>query len=231
MTALLSPSSSRQRVLGWLVSVIVPIALVLTSVRLMLTPLYVHIEYRTPGFPADPYGFSRSDRLRWSLISLDYLLNDSGIEFLENTTFEDGTPIYNARELRHMVDVKNVVQVANRVWFVALLVVLGAALWAWRGGWFSAFWLAAVRGGWITIGLVAATLIFVLVAFGVFFVFFHEIFFQPGTWTFLYSDTLIRLFPERFWRDTFLWVGLLSILQAWLVIFFGGRLRDDRSIR
>jgi hypothetical protein len=27
---------------------------------------------------------------------------------------------------------------------------------------------------------------------------FHQIFFSAGTWMFLYSDTLIRLFPERF---------------------------------
>ena len=49
-----------------------------------------------------------------------------------------------------------------------------------------------------------------LLAFGVIFVWFHQIFFESGTWTFLFSDTLIRLFPERFWRDTFLAVGLLS---------------------
>jgi integral membrane protein (TIGR01906 family) len=60
------------------------------------------------------------------------------------------------------------------------------------------------------VALLAAILIFVLVAFGVIFVMFHNIFFESGTWTFLFSDTLIRLFPERFWRDTFLAVGLLA---------------------
>jgi uncharacterized membrane protein len=59
----------------------------------------------------------------------------------------------------------------------------------------------------------------VLFGFGVFFVLFHDVFFQPGTWMFLYSDTLIRLFPERFWRDIFIIVGLLSIAGAALVIF------------
>ena len=46
--------------------------------------------------------------------------------------------------------------------------------------------------------------------------------FKAGTWTFLYSDTLIRLFPERFWQDTFLVVGGLSAVLG-LVFFFGIR--------
>jgi uncharacterized membrane protein len=37
----------------------------------------------------------------------------------------------------------------------------------------------------------------------VLFVGFHQLFFDPNTWTFLFSDTLIRLFPERFWQVAF----------------------------
>ena len=29
----------------------------------------------------------------------------------------------------------------------------------------------------------------------------HDLLFPPGTWIFPFSDTLIRLFPEQFWRD------------------------------
>ena len=37
-----------------------------------------------------------------------------------------------------------------------------------------------------------------------FFGWFHSLFFSANTWLFEYSDTLIRLFPIRFWQDTFL---------------------------
>jgi uncharacterized membrane protein len=47
-------------------------------------------------------------------------------------------------------------------------------------------------------------------AFHVIFVAFHNVFFQAGTWQFLFSDTLIRLFPERFWQDTFIALGVLA---------------------
>ena len=35
---------------GWLVTFLLPFALILTAVRLMLTPVWVNIEYRTPFF-------------------------------------------------------------------------------------------------------------------------------------------------------------------------------------
>lgn len=198
------------RVLAGLVTILVPVVLVLTAVRLLLTPAFVQFEYRTPNFPSDPYGFSRADRLYWSQIALDYLLNDAGIDFLADLRFGNGTPVYNQRELSHMVDVKNVVQAALYVWYGSLAMLVALGIYAWRGNWWGTYREAVARGGWGTIYLVGAVILFVLVGFGIFFVFFHEVFFDPGTWTFSYSDTLIRLFPERFWRDTFLVLGVLA---------------------
>ncbi|MEJ2264119.1 MAG: TIGR01906 family membrane protein [Anaerolineales bacterium] len=198
------------QVLSWLVTILVPVALVLTAVRLLLTPVFVQFEYRTPNFPPDPYGFTQEDRLYWSQIALNYLLNDQGISYLGDLRFPDGNPLYNQRELKHMADVKKVVQAALKVWVGSLagLALLGVL--AWRAEWLQPFRHGLSRGGWLTVLLVGTVILFVLVGFGVFFVFFHDIFFAPGTWSFSYSDTLIRLFPERFWRDTFLVLGVLS---------------------
>lgn len=218
MTAFQSPTAI-YRLLSWLVTLLVPAALCMTAVRAMMTPLFLQYEYNSPGFPADPYGFTKADRLYWSNIALDYLLNNAGISFLGDLRFRGGTPVYNERELHHMVDVKNTVKGALTVWVVSLVLLVVLGVWAWRGGWMDAFRLGMVRGGWLTIILLVGILLFVLFGFGVFFVLFHDVFFQPGTWMFLYSDTLIRLFPERFWRDIFIIVGLLSIAGAALVIF------------
>src|SRR5512135_399806 len=108
MTANKTSNSALFLVLSWIVTILVPVALVLTSVRLMLTPLYINFEYNVPGFPQDSYGFTKEDRLHWADITRVYLLNSSGISFLSDLRFPDGTPVYNDRELRHMVDVKNV---------------------------------------------------------------------------------------------------------------------------
>jgi integral membrane protein (TIGR01906 family) len=121
-----------------------------------------------------------------------------------------------------MVDVKNVVTGALMVWYASLLTLLLLGLWAWRGRWWLTFRQALSRGGWLTVIFVGVIVPFVLFGFGMFFVFFHEIFFAAGTWVFNYSDTLIRLFPERFWRDIFLAVALLSLLGG-LAVALGFR--------
>jgi integral membrane protein (TIGR01906 family) len=210
------------RFLSWLVTLLVPIALVLTAVRLLLTPAFVHLEYRTPNFPRDIFGFSLEERLYWSQIALDYLLNNEGIDFLADLRFPDGSQVYNDRELIHMIDVKLVVQAALNFWYVSLAGLLFLLLWALRGGWTDAFLHGLARGGWFTIFVVGAIILIVLIGFGFFFVFFHDVFFDPGTWTFEFSDTLIRLFPERFWRDAFLAIGTISVLCG-LALAFGLR--------
>ncbi|HLE14674.1 MAG TPA: TIGR01906 family membrane protein, partial [Anaerolineales bacterium] len=204
----LGETGALYRGLSWVVTVLTPVALVLTAVRLLVTPAFVQLEYRTPGFPDDPYGFSREERLYWSDIAREYLLNDAGIEFLGDLRFEDGSPVYNERELGHMIDVKYVLGQALALWVASLsaLVILG--FWALRGGWRRGYRRGLARGGWWTVVFVAVIIPLVLVGFGVFFVAFHEVFFNPGTWVFNFSDTLIRLFPERFWRDAFLAIAL-----------------------
>jgi integral membrane protein (TIGR01906 family) len=204
--------SSLQKVFSWFVTILLPVALTFLGVRLLLTHAFPEIEYRTPGFPVDEYGFSLQDRLQWSGISIDYLLNNAGISFLGDLTFPDGSPLFNGRELSHMQDVKNVVQpvlwVGYGVWFL----VLGLGLWARFGGWWADYVHGAWRGGWLTVGLVAVIGIFAGISFWQFFTVFHELFFSGNSWQFLYSDTLIRLFPMRFWQDAFLFAGALDVL-------------------
>ncbi len=216
--------SRLHKILSWVVTILVPVILVLTSVRVLLSPVFINIEYNLPGFPPDPYGFRREDRLYWSDIARNYLLNEEGITYLADLRFPDGqtappascslmddcTKLYNDRELKHMLDVKNVVRSALNIWIVCAIVLIGLGVWAWFGGWWQHFQWGLGRGGWLTIGILASLILFVLLAFGIIFVAFHNVFFDSGTWTFHYSDTLIRLFPERFWRDAFLAVGLLA---------------------
>jgi integral membrane protein (TIGR01906 family) len=196
---------------SWLISIIVVVAVVLSSVRLLLTPIFVNIEYSMPGFPADPYGFSKADRLYWSEIARNYLLNNAGIAFLGDLRFANGEPVYNERELHHMVDVKRVVKNTILVWYFSLVLIVASGVWAWRGGWWEIYRYGMARGGWMTVILLVLIIFLVLLSFNTFFVSFHNVFFQPGTWQFLFSDTLIRLFPQRFWQDAFIMIGVVAI--------------------
>jgi integral membrane protein (TIGR01906 family) len=223
-------------ILSWLVTLLIPVILVIGAVRIVLNPWYLEFEYRTPAFPADPYGFTQQDRLEYAGLALEYLLNDAGIEFLGDLRFPDGVQVpepscsymvdcsfqYNQRELKHMLDVKNVLNAALTVWIVSLVAVVLLGVWAWLGGWRREYLRGLSRGGLLTLILIAVILVLVLTAFSVFFVAFHNVFFAEGTWLFMFSDTLIRLFPQRFWRDTFLTVGGLAVIMA-LLVWWAGR--------
>jgi hypothetical protein len=49
---------------------------------------------------------------------------------------------------------------------------------------------------------------------------FHLFLFMPGSWLFTYSDTLIHLFPVKFWSDATLTIAVLRIMgglsSAWM---------------
>jgi len=213
-----------QNLLSWVTVLLVVVALVLAAVRLLLFPWYPALEYRIPGFPDDPFGFTLQQRLEYSRLAVEYLTNPAEISFLGDLRFPEGeqaplrscqppddcTRLFNDRELQHMLDVKNTVRGALWVWNGALLCLLLLGFWALRGGWMGAFQLGLERGGWATLIVVGAITLFVVLAFNVIFVTFHQVFFQAGTWSFPYSDTLIRLFPERFWQDVFLAVVIIS---------------------
>jgi len=205
---------TKARIYSWIVTILVPVVLVLTSMRLAMAPVFLHIEYSTPNFPPDPYGFKKEDRLYWSKIALDYLLNTKDISFLSDLHFTDGTPVYNERELHHMVDVKVAIQIALLIWLISIIALIFLVIISRRSDLRPDLKKGLSRGGWLTVVLIGGLIVVVLLSFGVFFVAFHNVFFEPGTWMFNFSDTLIRLFPERFWRDVFIFVGGLSMLSG-----------------
>jgi integral membrane protein (TIGR01906 family) len=205
------------RILAWFITMLVPLALTFLGLRLLLTHAFLEGEYRMPGFPPDDYGFSLQDRLHWSKISVDYLLNHADISFLGKQKFPDGSALFNERELSHMQDVKKVVQPVLWIGYTFWLLMLGIGLWARFGGWWPEFVRGIRRGGWLTVGLVAAIGIFAGISFWQFFTIFHGLFFSGGSWLFFYSDTLIRLFPLPFWQNAFLFAGILDVLGGLLL--------------
>jgi len=219
---------------GWLsaarivLQVLIPVILVLTSVRMLMTDTFVRFNYAIPGFPEDRYGFTEEDRLHHAPIALEYLRNDAGVEFLGDQRFEDGGPVYNTRELGHMEDVKDVTRAALNVWRIGLLVAVVLSVVSWRVASSQFLWETWRGGAKLTAIIMLVLLVGLIAAFSVLFVFFHQVFFDPDTWTFLFSDTLIRLFPQRFWEVAFGTVAVATLLQAGL-LYLISRLLLSRS--
>lgn len=208
--------------------VAMPLLLLGAAVQAIMTPAFLQVEYRMPGFPADLYGFTTAERLQWGTYGIDYLRNNAGIDFLGNLRVADGRPLFNERELSHMLDVKNVVQQLFGFWYWIVLAFGLVAATALLTRQWQAFRITLFRGAMLTFivaGTGAAIAILGVLGSGEmfwsFFSGFHAMFFSGDSWLFEYSDTLIRLYPIRFWEDAVLWLGVLIAIGASLMLRLG----------
>jgi integral membrane protein (TIGR01906 family) len=200
-----------------LITVIIPPLLMVSSILALLNHVFLDLEYRRPGFPADTMGFTLADRLKYARASVAYLVNSQGIESLQELEFSDGTALYNERELSHMVDVKAVVQGSLRWYLVGVILFVILTALAIQTGNRRVFWESLSWGGFLTVAIVLFFLVYLALNFDSLFSQFHKLFFESGSWVFYYSDSLIRLFPLPFWQDCFIVVGSLSLLGGTLL--------------
>jgi integral membrane protein (TIGR01906 family) len=91
--------------------------------------------------------------------------------------------------------------------------------------------LGAEWGGGLTLALLSFLSVFVVTSFDSFFITFHEIFFPQGNWQFPFGDHMITLFPDGFWSNVTMLVGLVTLLLAiivWCVGFLLLRINKRR---
>ncbi len=225
--------------LRWLIVLLMPVVIILLAARVMVNTWYPRFEYAKPDFPPDRYGFTAEERLELALVNINYLNHpdpaDVAITMLQELRIP-GTNrlLFTTDEIRHMIDVKRLTDIMWRVLLgaglvlAASLIVLLARRETQAEGYAALF-----GGGLLTTGLLVLLILFVLLAWNTFFVMFHDVFFPPGTWTFDWSDSLIRLFPDRFWFDAgVLLVGgaLVAGIIVTLVGFVLGRPQRRRPL-
>lgn len=204
------------RVVQWAIVLSLPVLLVTADLRIVTSHWFVRWEYNKAGFPPDSFGLSIAERTHLAEVCVDYLATHADISLLANLRLPGGEPAFNERELRHMADVQAVYGRLMLAGLVAALVAVGgmaALLSTRRTRRYAAE--ALLRGGVLTLGLLLAVGATMLLSWGEFFTTFHRVFFEGDSWIFPYSDTLIRLFPMRFWMDVaVLIVSLLSLAST-----------------
>jgi len=207
--------------LDGLVSLAVPLILSVISILVLLSPLYMNLEYRRPGFPEDRYGFTTEERLQYGNLSRRYLVSRQPLDVLRDLEFASGEQLYLERELTHLEDVKVVIGGVLRAFAVGVALTTFSWLYSKANHRLDAYRRAIARGGRLTTILLLTILFLTLVSFQSLFTNFHLIFFEGDSWLFAYSDTLIRLFPMRFWQDAFLVFGTLTlaggVVLGWLL--------------
>lgn len=213
------------RVLATVLFVIaLPVALVTTNVRLLANAPAVY-DYAFDRYDAEEAtGLSRADLDSTAAALRDYFNN--GEDVFYHTVTEDGIeqPVFNARETVHMADVKELFVGVNRAQEIASIFVLAYVIaffiWA-RDGNLRQLATHALMG--LTLGLVVLGSIGVVAAFGFESAFdrFHRLAFTNDLWRLdPATDHLIQMFPEPFWRDMTIALGLMTVTEALLIAAF-----------
>jgi integral membrane protein (TIGR01906 family) len=218
------------KVLAWILQayliLTLPVLLAIGSGRLIMNNFFLQLEYQRAGFPADSYGLTTEDRLTYGPMGIQYILNNEPISYLGDLELEgekcypvnEGPcPAFNPLELQHMQDVQTVAQGLFTFGLWGGIAALIAAGLLWRFVSIAALRSALLNGSSLTLGLIATIIVLAITAWDSFFSGFHGIFFAEGSWQFYYSDSLIRLYPEQFWFDAALLVGVLTTLGAALL--------------
>lgn len=205
-----------RRLLQLIILLLVPVALILTNVWLMMTPAFSRWEYAKPDFP-DPTLVPVEDRQPIVDTTLEYVKGAGDDSLIADMTFDDGRPVYNEREVRHLRDVRVLVDRMSWVYIVGgLALLLAAAYLVWTGRAQSLASALGIGAG-LTILLIVLIGVVAAFAFQFFFVRFHHVFFQGETWMFPATDTLIQVFPEKFWYDASLLIVLFTLVEAAVV--------------
>jgi integral membrane protein (TIGR01906 family) len=213
-------------VLSLAIALLVPAILVVNGLRVIADDWFVRFEYGRSGFPADPYGLTKAERTELALVGLRAILPEygDGPRLLQEARLPTGERAFHARELRHMSDVRTLLGGAYRYQLIALGAIAAAALLL---GLFRGTRTIVPRAlGWgalLTLALAAVVAVLVLASYDTFFTPFHRLFFEGESWRFAEADSLRRLYPDAFWRDTAIALGLLAVAQA-LVLALGARL-------
>lgn len=214
--------------LPWLISLLVAVSAALVILGIAITP------FLSPTWVAFEQG--RADAAAWTGYSAtdlrtatDSILSDLVIGPPAFDVTVGGEPVLNASERSHMRDVRHVFSGFYLLAGGALVILVLARLAARRSSrWSTAMFLGAVRAG--TTGLLVGVVIAGVVAataFDAAFEVFHSLFFAAGTYNFDPStERLVQLFPDVFWSETTIAVGIAALALALVV-----RLDMSRRIR
>lgn len=198
---------SASLILTLLLVVTGPIILVGIPIKLAFTPWFVKFEYLNRELPPDPYGLDLKTRLEFALLGLEAVTSREGLERFKKARLPDGKKAFNNREIKHMEDVSKVLSIFNLFFYGSLVLWIGSLLLR-----RDPRWLGKVLTGssLITLLIASISLAVSIYDYNLAFEVFHNYVFDPYSWRFSYSDTLLRVYPMKFWFEATVFVLSLS---------------------
>ena len=198
------------------------VAEVALALALFTLPIAFTVRYATSSASWWERGFERYDAtgrtglpqdevLRVAQETRDYLLNDE--DRLDVSVA--GASFYSEREILHMIDVKRLMaRTFDAGWAALGFIIAFVAITLVRSG--KRATLSLARSVLTACGIVALLVIVLgvigITGFDAAFRNFHLLFFTNDLWQLSSRDGLIQLFPQRFFFDTTLLIGGVTLI-------------------
>ena len=199
----------------------IPVALIGTNVRFLAN------EERVYNYSIDQYnapartGIARDELVRANKELRDYFNSDAKYVSIQVKQGNREISLFNERETLHLKDVKTVFGFVNVLQEIALVYIMvyvvGVFVWA-RERPPRSLAIHALSGGLLTIGIIVSLGLVALSGFDQAFELFHHIAFRNGLWQLdPATDHLIQMFPDGFWFDVTMFLGILTLAEAALI--------------
>lgn len=199
-----------------LVVLLSPLIFVGIPTRIAFNEWFIDWEYSKEFFPKDRYGLDDSYRKYLAKLGLRAVLSDEGLEEFRRARLPDGRKAFREKEIRHMEDVKRFLEVFFPAVYVASILSFLALLYL-RD--VRAIGKTLVASSLFSLLLTLCVALFSVTNYDLAFELFHNYVFDPYSWRFRYTDTLLRIYPMKFWFDGTLFV--LSSAGALCLLSFG----------
>ena len=211
------------RILATVIFIIsIPVALFTTNIR------YVANEPRVYRYAIDEYGavnttgVGRDELIRAGAELRAYFNNDDREPAIRVQRGDQTVNLFNAREVAHLVDVKDRFVLVNRIQEFSVLYLIGyiaaVVLWA-REVTPRRLAVNVIIGSVITLVVIGAAGALGASGFDSAWVSFHEVLFSNDLWRLNpQTDRLIQIYPPEFWQNIVFFIGLLVVAEAALLI-------------
>jgi integral membrane protein (TIGR01906 family) len=134
-----------------------------------------------------------------------------------------GVPVLDERERQHMRDVRGVFASLYVAAAIGAAVLVAAWLLARGAAARAVFWRRLRGTGLVIAGVTVVGGIAGLLFFDTAFELFHEIFFPAGSYLFdPRTERLVQLFPQQFWVESTIAVGVVVIILGLVLSWVGG---------
>ncbi len=201
-----------------LVVILSPLVFFGIPTRIAFNEWFIDWEYSKADFPKDRYGLPDDYRKYLAKLGLRAVLSDEGMEEFKRAKLPSGRRAFNEREIKHMEDVKNFLSAFFPLVYGATFLSVLALLYL-RD--LPLVGKALILASLFSLLLTTASAVFSLTNYKLAFELFHNYVFDPYSWRFKYTDTLLRIYPMKLWFDGTVFVVALAGVLCLLSLLAG----------